>query len=362
MITGLEIHNIFSINDTKVSFFKSKYQYLQELVMNDKIANPIAIYGSNGSGKSSFLESFDQLVNLLTGNIDEISTFMPNLSNKNSLRRQSYMKLDFEINDKEYSYFIRTNYQRILEEYLTIDGNKVLERNKDQYKVNDRTIEITSGMYSALRDYVTKVNNKDDIYDVYEYLSNIAYIGAERKIYRIKAFNNNPYRDVIVKKSKDVKKILSTYKNFPLYEVEEHTIQETNSKIYVADIETNGKKISLLYDLISEGMKSQSFLLTALLSIPENGVLIIDELEDALHPLIIKSFIDVAIKKNIQLIFTSHNTNTLSQLRPDNIIFANWKNGESSYKRLSDIYPNIREVNNIEKMYLSSTFDEEIEK
>lgn len=362
MITGLEVHNIFSIADAKVSFFKSKYQYLQEFVMNDKIANPIAIYGANGSGKSSFLEPFKQLINFLTGNVDKMSTFLPNFSNKNSLKTQSYMKLDFEINNKNYTYFIKTNFKRILEEYLIVDDVKVLNRNKDQYEVKEKKIEITSDLYSALRDYATNVNNKDDIYNAYEYLSNIAYIGADKRNYSIKAFNNNPYRDVIVNKSKDVKKILSTYKNFPLYDVEEHIVQETNSKIYVAEIETGKKKFGLLYDLISEGMKNQSFLLTALLSIPENGVLIIDELEDALHPLTIKSFIDVAIKKNIQLIFTSHNTNTLSQLRPDNIIFANWKNGESNYKRLADIYPNIREINNIEKMYLSSTFDEEIEK
>ena len=47
-------------------------------------------------------------------------------------------------------------------------------------------------------------------------------------------------------------------------------------------------------------------------------------------------------------------------LRPDQIFFANWRNGFSNYKKLSDIYPNIREVNNIEKMYLSNVFDEDI--
>lgn len=47
-------------------------------------------------------------------------------------------------------------------------------------------------------------------------------------------------------------------------------------------------------------------------------------------------------------------------MRPDQIYFANWKNCSSSYSRLSRIYPNIREINNIEKMYLSSLFDEAI--
>ena len=114
------------------------------------------------------------------------------------------------------------------------------------------------------------------------------------------------------------------------------------------------------YQFMSNGMYNQSVLLSVLLSLPENGVLIIDEIEDALHPITILDFIRVAQEKNIQLIFSSHNTYLLQKLRPDQIIFANWKNGYSTYKKLSDIYPNIREINNIEKMYFSNMFDEEI--
>ena len=86
------------------------------------------------------------------------------------------------------------------------------------------------------------------------------------------------------------------------------------------------------------------------------------EIEDALHPLTIVDFLKVARERNIQLIFSSHNTYILQLLRPDQIFFANWKEGYSSYKRLSEIYPNIREINNIEKMYLSHLFDEDIKK
>ena len=114
------------------------------------------------------------------------------------------------------------------------------------------------------------------------------------------------------------------------------------------------------YEFISSGMQNQSVMLSMLLSLPENSVLFIDEIEDALHPLTILDFLKVAQEKHIQLIFSSHNTFILQKLRPDQIFFANWKNGYSSYKKLADIYPNIREINNIEKMYLSSLFDEEI--
>ena len=107
-------------------------------------------------------------------------------------------------------------------------------------------------------------------------------------------------------------------------------------------------------------MKNQSIMLSILLNMPQNGVLFIDELEQALHPTAIKSFINVIRSKDIQVFFSSHNTYILQLLRPDQIYFANWNEGGSNYSRLSKIYPNIREVNNIEKMYISSLFDEAI--
>ena len=109
-------------------------------------------------------------------------------------------------------------------------------------------------------------------------------------------------------------------------------------------------------------MFKNSLLLSTVLSMPKNGVLIVDELENALHPVAILDFLNIIKEKNIQLIFSSHNTFILQHLRPDQIFFAYWKHGFSKYSKLSDIYPNIRQVNNIEKMYLSNLFDEEIEK
>ena len=91
-----------------------------------------------------------------------------------------------------------------------------------------------------------------------------------------------------------------------------------------------------------------------------NSVLFIDGIEKNLHPSSVSMLIKEAQKREIQLIFTSHNTNLMQELRPDQIYFARWQNGISYYFRLSNIYDNIREINNIEKMYLSNTFEEKI--
>ena len=165
--------------------------------------------------------------------------------------------------------------------------------------------------------------------------------------------------DFLVENSDNVYNILKKYKEFPLYKLEKITTNTGETKYFInLKMQSTVEKIPM--NLMSDGMYNNSFFLSTILTLPKNSVLIIDELESALHPLTIMDFINIIKEKNIQLIFSSHNTFILQKFRPDQIFFANWHEGFSTYKKLSDIYPNIREVNNIEKMYLSSLFDEDI--
>ena len=108
---------------------------------------------------------------------------------------------------------------------------------------------------------------------------------------------------------------------------------------------------------ISLGMKSQSLLLAFLLSLPSGAVFFIDGADLALSPNSIKGFLKAIRGRDVQAVMEMHNTFAMKELRPDQIYFASWSKGFSSYRRLSDVYQNIREVNDIEKMYLSSSFD-----
>ena len=190
-------------------------------------------------------------------------------------------------------------------------------------------------------------------------MSGMGYIDAVKHNCYLKDTVERDYRDIMVEKSAMVKNILSQYHEFPVYNFVSRLTEE-GKKEYRIELKTDHGSLTMPYQLMSSGMLHQSVLLTTLLSLDENSVLFVDEIEDALHPITILDFIKVAQQRNIQLIFSSHNTHLLQKLRPDQIIFANWKNGYSTYKKLSDIYPNIREINNIEKMYFSNMFDEDI--
>ena len=362
MITRIRINNYKSIEKTDVSFLRGKYDYANEYLLNDTVANPIAIYGKNGSGKTSFLTALEDLSMLMGDEVDNLGILIPNLSLNNNTNKKTSIVIDFRLDTDNYCYGIETKLDGIHSEYLIVNGKTILERNENEYYVSDRKYNIVSNLYPALRDYYNRNNTIKELTKAYDFLSNIAYLGGDKRTYYAKSLNNVSYKDIMVEKSAEVKDILKSYEDFPIYDVISATNKQTGKKDYYAVIDNNGHPFTLPLSFISSGMHNQSVLISILLTLPENGTLVVDELEDALHPLTTMNFINLAVKRKVQLIFVSHNTNTLSHLRPDNIVFANWKNGASSYKRLMNIYPNIRKVNNIEKMYLSSTFDEVIEK
>ena len=61
MLEKIYIKNICSISETELSFIKGNYQYRSDNVLGN-LVNPIAIYGHNGSGKTSFLEAIREFI------------------------------------------------------------------------------------------------------------------------------------------------------------------------------------------------------------------------------------------------------------------------------------------------------------
>lgn len=358
MITKIHIKNINAVEDSIICFEKSRYHYLCENIYNEKLVNPIAFYGTNGSGKTSFIDAMSQLVQILWKEPGNYSMFIPNLFEKNKI---SELKIWFELDDLEYIYEIKTHFKDgIVEESLIVNKDYYFKKNTAlSYVYNKKDNLLNSPTYSVLRKLASDPLD-DTIVKVYEFLSNISYIDAAKQQYLCKKIQQKSINDLMVEQSKEVENILVDYKHFPVYSYESRNIVEGRKEYYFS-MNINGKNKQLHSAFMSSGMYNQSAMLSILTALPEKSLLIIDEIEDALHPITIMDFINVVQKKGIQLIFTSHNTYILQRLRPDQIIFANWNNGFSHYKKLSDIYPNIREVNNIEKMYLSHMFDDDIE-
>ena len=394
MIKRITIKNINSIDNSTIDFVKGRYDYHSDMVYKDTLVSPVAMYGYNGTGKSSFVNALFTFSSLLLDDVDKQKNFFVNYNTINKMFdnnenidikrfevRKKYLSSSFEIqftlpedNTKIYTYFLSTISPEdyIIKEYLFFNsnGNKeyLFSRNINEIKLNGESIKIDPSMFLALRNLSNKISSGNEvlkeIVNVYQYLSEIVVFDSDSNI-SAKVLKQKKTVDFLVEQSSDVYNILKKYKHFPKYYLEKNeTLEQVDlqKKFYTIKIEANkneGEFISLPINFISSGMLTQSRYLSIVLNMPEDSFLVIDEIENNLHPSVIKSFIQICNEKNIQLFFTSHNTNILQHLRPDQVYFAKWCNGTSSYRRLSKIYPNIRQVNNIEKMYLSGYFDEE---
>ena len=170
--------------------------------------------------------------------------------------------------------------------------------------------------------------------------------------------------DVIAEESDRVYELIKEFSDFPRYRVIKSdgspTKKAAGNKYFIV-FDDDGFKGKLPFEFASSGIYATSAILSILLSSKPGSVVFIDEFDESLHPKTIRAILSIAHRINVQLVLSSHNTYSLQDLRPDQIFFSTWKKGRSTIRKLSKIYPNIREINNIEKMYLSNLFDEVIE-
>ena len=374
MLEYIKIKNINAIGECEIDFSKDKYRYLEDNVIGNFV-NPLAIYGYNGSGKSSLLKAVGYLICLMNNPVDNLEPFIVNqflFERYNDEPKEEYingsMELHFTSDGNYFEYFISISRKKfITQEYLK-GKSIVFNRDEENEVYKNKSIKISdlrSKLIPSIRYLAAEKINDYRIQSAFKFLSSLTFVelplqmSGQPFVYS-KHFNNLSRADLMVSKSQDVKDILIKYHEFPIYDVIKKETTDVNSPSgYYLKFENQDGLIP--FEFMSSGMFSQSTLLSILVSLPENSVLFIDEIEMSLHTTAILSFLNIVKEKKIQLVFSSHDTHILQTLRPDQIYLAKWKKGISSFYKLSKIYPNIREINNIEKMYLAAIFDDAID-
>ena len=150
MLTRVQIKNINAIDYCDIDFQKAKYKYFNDMIYKDKLVNPIAFYGTNGSGKSSFLDAISYLLTLMLQEPHALNIFVPNFINtmkfvyeqdektKGKLTDQHFyeikksikssIKIFFELDQNDYEYFIETTlFGWIESEYLKVNEKYIFE-------------------------------------------------------------------------------------------------------------------------------------------------------------------------------------------------------------------------------------------
>lgn len=118
------------------------------------------------------------------------------------------------------------------------------------------------------------------------------------------------------------------------------------------------------FDLMTEestGTRKLFFMMLTILDIVrKNKILLVDEIEDSLHPKIVDYILKIFnTSPKGQLIFSTHNTNLLdlNKLRKDQIWFVNkGDKGNSDLYSLYD-FSDFRDTMDLEKAYLQGRFD-----
>ena len=331
---SLDTENVFHVND------------------NLKLLKSVAMYGANGSGKSNFVAAIQFMRSFVLNSSrntqinDRIPINQFRLSTETE-GQPSLFEIVFVLNNIQYRYGFEVTPSEVVAEWLydvpTIRERRLFERDHDQITVGTsfkegKKLEDKTRNNALFLSVVAQFNGliSEQILD---WFWNIYLLfGFDDKNYQNYAIRNfankhNKPRTLSLFKSLNLGNIqdvdISYDKTVPPSEISDYSKIHTMRTRFdedgtIADL----KQFDL--DDESEGTKKLFLLSPLLVDTLENGrILIIDELDARLHPLITSAIIKLfnsstTNPNNAQLIFTTHDTNLLNNkiFRRDQIWFA----------------------------------------
>ncbi len=386
MLIEFRVSNYRSIGEEQIlSLIPAPRQkeYMDNIVFNGKhnALNAIAIYGANGSGKSNLLLAMGLLDKLIYLSARSTSTtklpYDPFLLREGWDSRPTKFEITFIINDNRYRYGLEFKKEEIVSEWLyrksqgrevilflregeTIDASSGLKGNP---KIIDAAIEATrsNALFLSTCD-MFNVEEAKIIFQWFKHFNKIDGIDTEdEEIRTVSMWDNETDRDDIVQyilrlnlgldgidiskkdfDEKDLpKNIDSKTRNLlikKLSDSQSYSVQAIH-KMYSSDGMETGKNLFWNFDeRESKGTNKALHLSGPILwALKNGGVLIIDEIEAKMHPLLTLDTIKIFLSKernpnNAQLIFATHDTNllTYSELRRDQIYFTEKNKWEST--------------------------------
>lgn len=410
MLLQYDIENNLSIKSRqRVAFIADNKKELvnSEIdVLGYKVLPVIGLYGKNASGKTNLLKGLKHIYDMviLSHSFDParpIPFYTPFAFTKEK-NKESKFEITFMIDEKRYIYGFSHDSLEIKEEYLYVFNSSKPSKIFDK-DINTQEVYTFGQNYSGLKDYVGKTHknklflstaaqwaaDQEEINDIYNFFRNgMIYYQKDCGIPTVELKNETTfllmedenarkffknlisYLDLEIEDIKptkipidlnelpeEVKKIIEATRNGDknLEATSVKTLYNINGVNYDLDLnqESNGiQKIYQLFPLLYHGLNSKK-------------IIVIDEIETGLHPLLIKGIIKLFQNKNInkynsQLFFTTHITHILDLelLRRDQIWFTE-RELDNEYSTevysLADV-KGVRTSDNIEKEYLKGEY------
>ena len=400
MVLEIRISNFFSIKDEIVLDFRAaniksaNATALQDNIFEENkttVLKTIAIYGANASGKSNIIKAI---------RFCHAMVFESHIHNENTVYNFQPFKFDgyekkiskyfirFVSNGVEYEYAFSLTRLKIVTEslYYYPKGRitKIFTRDeqlgktkKEKYSFGDlikRPMDVAENT-SVKTLYISRASQMDREIgkEIFNYFHNqfiLDYVGfGASAIETLSNQNKQQLIEAIKIADSDIVdvsiKVLK--KAGKHYKADSKTMTLTVEDVVqdYLQIKTYHKSSpSIAFDFLTEEsqgtIKLFFIMLTILDVVKKNKVLLIDEIEDSLHPKIIEYLFNIfRTGEKAQLLYTTHNTRflDLKKVRKDQIYFANKKsNGSTDLYSLYD-YSDFRDTMDLEKAYLQGRFD-----
>ena len=401
MVLEIRLSNFFSISQEVVLDLRagnintSKSRSLNTNIFKYEdldVLKSIAIYGANASGKSNFIKAVRFCIAMVyeshNHNENSVFNFKP-FKFGGYKNKPSSFSIRFVYKEIEYKYSFSLNRNEILTEslYHYPKGRKAKVFERDENAGNNKKDKYSFGTSVIKRPYdVAESTSKKTLYisrasqmdreipkKIFNFfhsqfiqrhssygISNANTLIEEFKGHLLKALQmaDSDIIDfkhrVVKEKGKNLRANLETQEAF----FEDTELESMEIKTY------HKFALKIPFDFMTEesdGTKKLFFMMLTILDIVKNNkTLLVDEIEDSLHPKIVDYILKIFnTSPKSQIIFSTHNTNLLdlNKFRKDQIWFVNKTNkGNSDLYSLYD-YTDFRDTMDLEKAYLQGRFD-----
>jgi len=410
MLVDFKVKNFRSIKEEQLlsmvassqKEFIDTHTFLPTTSKNLSLVKTAAIYGANAAGKSNILKAMEAMQEIVLesssryqrGDKLPVKPFLFD----NEVNEPTEFEINFFYDKVRYQYGFATTEEIITEEWLIAYPKgrpqnwfaRAYDKRKKEYQwqfgdklTGKKQLWQESTRSNALFLSTAVQLNSEQLKPVFDWFADklkITGVIGWNPSFTMKLCSDVKCKENILKFLKmadmDIEDIEVEKEDFDPSklpedmpaEIREDIIKEMKGKEVIKEakfyhLDNYGRKVAIDFDDESDGTRKLFSFIGPWLDSLENGnVLLIDELHDNFHPLMVKFLIEMFHNRemntsNAQLIFTTHETSVLNQdiFRRDQIWFCEKQNRATTLYPLTDFSPR-KGVEDLEKGYLSGRY------